>query len=821
MPAEIMDVGPILQKGVEDYQKPTAVNSDDWTNDEVILAAENSKASHDSQLTNILKSNIIWPFRVLVQGVSNCPQEIACDFLQVDVNLYFNGESLLPTNTSGASSPRPASQGAKSLETDGSLSTTSVPFSTDPRFPHKWLDTKLEVAALPSTTRVAFSLVGVTQGVSGSQDVRQILAGASVTLIDYCRHMVSGEMILNMFPHQSLQVARDPLKFAKGEAGPELLNLACGVPGGNGESNAGCLHIFFEAYSVPVIGEMITLDEVVEQEALNSAGEVTPNIYLDIPADRMEIIQNIGKKDALYNLTTEDKFILWKYRNYCSSFPNLLPKLLLSLNWNSPPYVMEAHRYLTLWAKPTATQAIGMLDIRYSDPVVREYAVRILDELDDAVFQELMLQLVQVLKYEAFHDSPLARLLLRRALRAPLVLGHHLFWMLRSEMECSGVLERFGTVLFLYVVHCGPHEDSLRKQSFVNDKIKVIADQIKTISSRERRLESARAELDFLGASLPSKFCLCLTPRIEVRGIKTKKCKVMDSKKLPLWIVFENADPNGKDFYTIFKSGDDLRQDQITLQLLRIMDLIWKGLDSGRLDVDENPLDLQLKPYKCCSTGKDLGMIEVVVNSDTTANIMSGYGGKLTGAFSYTPIDLYLMEHNPNEKYKLAVEHFVRSCAGYCVATFVLGIGDRHAGNIMVAQSGHLFHIDFGHFLGNFKSKYGFNRERAPFVFTPGMAYVMRDPKIKGATYSDFERMCANAFNMLRRRADLFINLFILMVPAAMPELLERSDISYLREMLHLELTTAQADSLFIAEIKNSLSTVSRSIDNMFHLMKH
>lgn len=822
MPAELMDVGSILQKNEDDYRKPPVNSSDDWTKDEIVLAAENSKASPDSQLTNILKSSIIWPFRVLVQGVSNCPQEIACDYLQVELNLYFNGESLIPTNSSNVA--KAGSQNVKSsgAVSESGLSTTAVPFSADPRFPHKWLDTKLEVAALPATTRVAFSLVGVTKGVSGSQDTRQVIAGASVTLIDYCRRMVSGEMILNMFPHQSLQVARDPLKFSKGEAGPELLNLACGVPGGNGESNAGSLHILFEAYSVPVIGEMITLDEVIEQEAINKAYELTPNLHIDIPADRIQIIHNIGKKDALYDLTTEDKFILWKYRNYCSKYPALLSKFLLSLNWNSPPYVMEAHRYLTLWAKPTPTQAIGMLDIRYSDPVVREYAVRILDELDDSVFQDLMLQLVQVLKYEAFHDSPLSRLLLRRALRSPLVLGHHLFWMLRSEMECTGVLERFGTILYLYVIHCGPHEDSLRKQCFVNDKIKVIADQIKTISSRERRIEAARSELEFLDANLPSKFCLCLTPRIEVRGIKSKKCKVMDSKKLPLWIVFENADPNGKDFYTIFKSGDDLRQDQITLQLLRIMDLIWKGLDTGTSHVNENPLDLQLKPYKCCSTGKDLGMIEVVVNSDTTANIMSGYGGKLTGAFSYTPIDLYIQEHNAGSaKYKLAVEHFVRSCAGYCVATFVLGIGDRHAGNIMVAQSGHLFHIDFGHFLGNFKSKYGFKRERAPFVFTPGMAYVMRDPKIKGATYTDFERMCANAFNMLRRRADLFINLFILMVPAAMPELLERSDISYLREMMHLELTTAQADSLFIAEIKNSLSTVSRSIDNMFHLMKH
>jgi hypothetical protein len=88
----------------------------------------------------------------------------------------------------------------------------------------------------------------------------------------------------------------------------------------------------------------------------------------------------------------------------------------------------------------------------------------------------------------------------------------------------------------------------------------------------------------------------------------------------------------------MMKAGDDLRQDQLTVQMFRIMDRLW--LAAG--------LDLKMSPYVVLDAGAETGMIEVVPHAATSAAIQKEYGG-VKAAFSEKPLLEWLKKHNPNE----------------------------------------------------------------------------------------------------------------------------------------------------------------------------
>eukprot|EP01046_Picozoa_sp_COSAG06_P009852 COSAG06_NODE_523_length_14708_cov_16.526593_6_plen_178_part_00 len=166
-------------------------------------------------------------------------------------------------------------------------------------------------------------------------------------------------------------------------------------------------------------------------------------------------------------------------------------------------------------------------------------------------------------------------------------------------MHVVEIAERYGLLLEIYLGSCGCHRRELLLQHQVMESLISVATAAQNIphSDKDRRNPVVRDELKQL--NLPAEFTLPLNPQWMCKGIITEKAKAMSSKKVPLWLEFENSEEGAPNFVTLFKAGDDLRQDLLTLQLLRIMDTIWKS----------EGLDLKVIPYGCVSTGDDLGCV--------------------------------------------------------------------------------------------------------------------------------------------------------------------------------------------------------------------
>ncbi|XP_065178574.1 phosphatidylinositol 4,5-bisphosphate 3-kinase catalytic subunit gamma isoform-like isoform X2 [Sycon ciliatum] len=516
---------------------------------------------------------------------------------------------------------------------------------------------------------------------------------------------------------------------------------------------------------------------------------------------RQSLDDAISCSDPLKPLTKEDKDLLWNCRDICKKRPEALPRFLLSLNWADKGHVLEMHRLLRSWEKPTIEVALQLLDYHFADESVRCLAVSRLEKLEKDELLTFLLQLVQTLKFEPYHDSALAYFLLERALQSKRI-GHNFYWFLRAEMDAPEYRERFGLLLEAYLRGCGKQMlGMIHRQQEVNQFLKMAAAQVKDekLEARAGALQKLIESSDVMKGELRPVYDSSVT----IGDLVVKKCKCMDSKKVPLWLEFANKDPTTvipAPVKVIFKQGDDLRQDMLTLQMIKLMDKLWQ----------DNGLDLMMLPYGCMSTGNEVGMIEVVLEAETVASIQRKRGGDIISnaraSFADETLSNWLKEkQSSHAEHVQAVRRFAASCAGYCVATYVLGIGDRHNDNIMITKSGNLFHIDFGHFLGNTKKflKGLVNRERAPFVLTPDFVHIMG--KKDSANFRHFLEDACKAYNIIRKHAHLFINLFSMMKCTGIPELTCIEDIDYLRNVLLLDKTDEEAEQHFTKQVVRCL----------------
>eukprot|EP01083_Nonionella_stella_P079565 218409_1 len=277
-------------------------------------------------------------------------------------------------------------------------------------------------------------------------------------------------------------------------------------------------------------------------------------------------------------------------------------------------------------------------------------------------------------------------------------------------------------------------------------------------------------------------------PDLSVSGIIPEKASMFKSALSPLNLTFQTLDPSSM-YKVIFKSGDDLSQDQMIINIIKLMDRLLKRVN----------LDLKLTPYNVLATSENDGFVDFVPESFTITSILEKFDNSI--------IEFLKFYNDTPTAFGDSLDSFVKSCAGYCVITYLLAIGDRHLDNLLVTKSGRLFHIDFGFVFGN-----------DPKPFPPPMKLCKEMVEAMGQSdsvhYHKFEIYCCQAFNILRKSAILILNLLSLMGDSS-------SEFSMAMKLVQhnfrLDLSDEEAEQFFLMLISESVNAMFPKVFEKIH----
>nr|XP_006823983.1 PREDICTED: phosphatidylinositol 3-kinase catalytic subunit type 3-like [Saccoglossus kowalevskii] len=571
------------------------------------------------------------------------------------------------------------------------------------------------------------------------------------------------------------------------------------------------------------------------------------------------------------SLTLEEDDLVWKFRFYLTNQKQALTKFLKCVNWALPQEAKQALDLLSKWQPIDFVDALELLSPQFTNPTVRQYAVARLQQAEDEKLQLYLLQLVQALKYENFDEikagldspprkeqqtpdmSPIDRErtvsdfpLMNQASPAPFMslkplviivlsfffqrcdlatflinrachnftLASYFYWYLLVECDDQdsmskdsktsemyiNVMKRFSQALVKGGRQCRIRRALLARQQIFVDRLvflmKTVARESGNRKKKIERLQALLSDKEICKMSFDSfdPLPLPLDPDVKVNGIAIEKSTLFKSALMPCKLTFKTV--MNSEYVTIFKNGDDLRQDQLILQIVQLMDTLLR---------QEN-LDLKLTTYKAIATSSRHGFVQFV-ESTAVADVLSTEGS----------IQNFFRKHSPSDSGPYGIntdvmDTYIKSCAGYCVITYLLGVGDRHLDNLLLTTAGHLFHVDFGYILG-----------RDPKPLPPPMKLSKEMIEAMGGAnseqYHEFRKYCYTAFLHLRRYANLILNLFSLMVDANVPDIALEPDktVKKVQDKFRLDLSDEEAVLYMQTLIDVSAAAVFAAVVEQFH----
>ncbi|KAJ6243549.1 phosphatidylinositol 3-kinase catalytic subunit type 3 [Anaeramoeba flamelloides] len=512
----------------------------------------------------------------------------------------------------------------------------------------------------------------------------------------------------------------------------------------------------------------------------------------------------------IQELTEMEKNLVWRFREHFIQKQYSLPKFLSSVDFKNEKEIEEMKRILKMYDEESKNVqiviALELLSKKYQHQFIREYAVSRLEKCSDELLQLYLLQIVQGLRYEESEKSSLANFLIERAVKNS-SLANFFYWFVGAERKDLD-FPIFCRVHLEFARRCLEHsKDSslLLLQMQAQEELILLLDTLcqqttEFNKNRKKKIHYMKSLIKNSEKYLPLRefefpISLPLNPNKSIFQVHTEKLHIFKSALHPA--LFNFILINGDLYPVIFKRGDDLRQDQLVLQLITIMDQLMK---------DEN-LDLQMTVYSVISNSPDIGMVEFV-KARPLASVLKENDGKLTNYFKKVDPDKTTENGFSHE----IMNNYVRSCAGYSVITYLLGVGDRHLDNLLISESGKLLHVDFGYILGHDPKPFP-----PPMKLCKEMVEAMGGMKSKNYLY--FKTLCGDAYTILRKHSHLLINLLTLMIDANIPDIDRdpKGTISKMQEKFRLDLSDEEAVEYILQVIDESVGALFAVVVEKLH----
>ncbi|KAK2750110.1 phosphatidylinositol-4- kinase [Myotisia sp. PD_48] len=578
-------------------------------------------------------------------------------------------------------------------------------------------------------------------------------------------------------------------------------------------------------------------------------------------------------------IRTDVRWLLINFPEKTLKEPDALEILLGS---SLPDDVSFQLKYLLYWQPTNPITALTYILPAYGNhPFILQYAMRALESHAVDVGFFYIPQLVQALRYDAL--GYIERHLLKTAQLSP-SFAHQVIWNMKANAfkdedsqipdPVKPVLDRFMGVL----IGSFTEEDReyYEKEFEFFNEITGISGTLRPYIKRSKQEKKEKIEEELRKIKVEVGVYLPSNPEGVVIGIDRKSGKPLQSHaKAPYMATFRirktrkieengNGTANGDDTgiseasndneihhqvesptdhqalvvpnantyevwqSAIFKVGDDCRQDVLALQMIAAFRGIFSSVG----------LDVFVYPYRVVATAPGCGVIDVLPNS--ISRDMLGREA-VNGLYDY-----FITKYGGEQsiRFQEARSNFVKSMAAYSVISYLLQFKDRHNGNIMVGDAGHIIHIDFGFCFDIAPG--GIKFERAPFKLTSEMMAVMcgrQPPPAPAPTGADpndvplpvsstatsgsssvpqsyrwFESLMVKAFLASRPHHAKLSHIVTLMLDSGLP-CFTPDTLSNLRDRFVLEKSEVEAAQYMRELIHKSISSTSTKVYDYFQLV--